>query len=76
MNRLSIVLLSAMALMAPATLANAQDAFGGNTDPKIALPGLTEYALKQMLPETMPPSGEPSGWRQPSPRQASHSIMV
>ncbi len=45
MNRLSLVLLSAMTLMAPlATGTNAQDAFGNSEDPKIALPGLTEYA--------------------------------
>lgn len=45
MNRLSIALLSGMALMMPpATVATAQDAFSGNTDPKITMPGLTEYA--------------------------------
>ncbi|SOE08322.1 hypothetical protein SAMN05877838_0033 [Hoeflea halophila] len=44
MNRLSIVLLSALALMALSSLARAQDAFADTADPKITLPGLTEYA--------------------------------
>ena len=44
MNRLSIVLLSAVALILPPALGNAQDAFGENNDPKIALPGLSQYA--------------------------------
>ncbi|VVT12766.1 hypothetical protein [Hoeflea sp. EC-HK425] len=44
MNRLSIVLLSALALLTQPSAASAQDAFGNSGDPKIALPGLTEYA--------------------------------
>jgi len=44
MNRLSIALLSALTFMSLPTIAGAQDAFGNNADPKIALPGLTEYA--------------------------------
>jgi len=44
MIRLSIVLLFALTLLSLPTIANAQDAFSDNADPKIALPGLTEYA--------------------------------
>lgn len=44
MNRLSIVLLSALALMSSSSIASAQDAFANTADPKIVLPGLTEYA--------------------------------
>jgi hypothetical protein len=44
MNRLSIVLLSALTFLVLPEVANAQDAFGTGAEPKIALPGLTEYA--------------------------------
>lgn len=44
MNKLSIVLLFALAFISPLANAVAQDAFGNSDDPKIALPGLTEYA--------------------------------
>ncbi|MEM5492309.1 hypothetical protein [Hoeflea sp. AS16] len=47
MNRLSIALLSALTLLALPIAANAQDAFSNDAEPKIALPGLTEYAPAQ-----------------------------
>ena len=44
MNRLSMVLVSALAILALPEVSGAQDAFKQEADPKIALPGLTEYA--------------------------------
>jgi len=44
MNRPSLVLLAALALSSPSSQGFAQEAFSNEVDPKIALPGLSQYA--------------------------------
>lgn len=44
MNRLSTPLLAILALVHSTNFGVAQDAFGGDADPKITLPGLNQYA--------------------------------
>ncbi|AKI00591.1 hypothetical protein IMCC20628_01885 [Hoeflea sp. IMCC20628] len=44
MNRLSTILLSTLALVHTAQLAQAQDAFGNEAGPKLNMPGLNQYA--------------------------------